>query len=100
MTVLTEEREREKTSAQTSMSMTGELLAKVDPVERMNISLITTDAKDLYHELQKMRYSIEMAFESTQLPLDVEDGKAIPVSRKIFSSFEHNLMFQSTYQCL
>jgi hypothetical protein len=59
---------------------TGKLLAQASSIERMNISLVTTDAKELYEELQKMRYSIGMAFESTQIPSDMEGDKPRPVS--------------------
>jgi len=43
-------------------------------------SLITTDAKELYEELQKMRNSIEMTIESNQIPSDMEGDKPLPVS--------------------
>jgi len=59
---------------------TGKLLAQASSIERMNISLVTTDAKELYEELQKMRYSIGMAFESTQISSDMEGDKTRPVS--------------------
>jgi hypothetical protein len=60
----------------------GEVLAPMDSKERMNISLAMTDAKELYQELQKMRNSIEIAFENTQIPSDVVDSQSPPVSRK------------------
>jgi hypothetical protein len=62
--------------------VTSEVLVPTDSKERMNISLATTDAKELYQELQKIRNSIEITFESTQIPPDVIDHQSPPVSRK------------------
>jgi len=67
-------------SEQTMIPATAELVAQNDSRERMNISLVTRDAKELYEELKKMRYSIEMAFENTEIPSDMVDGKPRPVS--------------------
>jgi hypothetical protein len=67
-------------SEKTMISATGELVAQNDSRERMNISLVTRDAKELYEELKKMRYSIEMAFENTEISSDMVDGKPRPVS--------------------
>jgi hypothetical protein len=65
---------------QTMIPATGELLAQTNSIERMKISLATTDAKELYEELKKMRNSIGMAFESNQTPSDMEGDKPLPVS--------------------
>jgi len=54
-----------------------EIKSKSDLVQT---SLISTDAKELYEELQKMRNSIEMTFESNQMPSDMEGDKPLPVS--------------------
>ena len=67
---------------ETIIPFTGELLRQTDSLERMNISLATTDAREVYQELQKIRYSIEMAVQSTQIGSDIVEAKLSPVSLK------------------
>jgi hypothetical protein len=55
----------------------SELIPQIDSKEQINISLITTDAKELYQELQQMRYSIAMAFENTQIVSDIVETENI-----------------------
>jgi hypothetical protein len=73
----------ETTSEQITIPAIGELLTQNDSVEQANITLINTDTKELYQELQKIRYSIEMAFENTQMLSDDEKRKLSSVSLKI-----------------
>lgn len=79
-TTVFEETKSKPILEQIMTSVTGKLLAQTDSMEQMNLSLVTTDAKELYEELQKMRYSIDTAFENTQVPADVEDKKSPSVS--------------------
>lgn len=82
LTSIFERTKSESTLEQIPTSVSAQLLVPTSSKEQINVSLVTTDAKELYEELEKIRYSIEMAFEDTQIPSDTEDGKTSPVSEK------------------
>ena len=73
---------------QTMTPVTGELIVQSDSEERVNMSLITADTQQLYNELEKIRYSIEMAFENVQQSPDRIDRKIPLVSSVIIHSCE------------
>jgi hypothetical protein len=81
-TISTKEKKSNNAPEQMIIPVTSEVLVPTDSKERMNVSLATTDAKELYQELQKIRNSIEITFESTQIPPDVIDHQSPAVSRK------------------
>ena len=73
----------EKTSEEVMIPVTGEVLIPVESEESMNISMVMTDAKELYQELEQMRNSIEIAFESAEISaVEVRDDQPQPVSEK------------------
>ncbi|CAF3809585.1 unnamed protein product, partial [Rotaria sp. Silwood1] len=99
MTIV-EEKQIKNISHQTTIKPTiSELIPKIDSVEQTNLSLVTTNAKELYQELQKMKYSIEMVFENTQQVSDIVDVKVpsrIPLSMKIGIAIEHDEEYYTT----
>ncbi|CAF3503908.1 unnamed protein product [Rotaria sordida] len=71
----------------------SKLIPSIDSVEQTKVSLVTTNAKELYQELEKIKYSIETAFESTQQTSDIVDDKIppkIPLPMKRGVTIEHN----------
>ncbi|CAF5178899.1 unnamed protein product [Rotaria sp. Silwood1] len=95
-----EEKQIKNISHQTTIKPTiSELIPKIDSIEQTNLSLVTTNAKELYQELQKMKYSIEMVFENTQQVSDIVDVKVpsrIPLSMKIGIAIEHDEEYYTT----
>lgn len=47
----------------------GKLIPKMDSTENIQLSLVTTNAKELYEELEKMKYTFEIAFDNVQQPM-------------------------------
>ncbi len=80
LSAVVEERKNTTVLEQTMIPAISELVPQIDSREQINMSLITTDAKELYQELQQMRYSIVMAFENTQIVSDIVDTKRRLVS--------------------
>jgi hypothetical protein len=76
LTTVVEEKTSKNVLEQTMLPVTGELLKQTDSLERMNMSLVTTDAREVYQELKKIRYSIEMAAENPQ----ITSADLLPVS--------------------
>ncbi|CAF4717126.1 unnamed protein product, partial [Rotaria sp. Silwood1] len=75
---IAEEKQIKNISHQTTIKPAiSESIPKIDSVEQINLSLVTTNAKELYQELQKMKYSIEMIFENTQQVSDIVDVKVL-----------------------
>ncbi|CAF4669063.1 unnamed protein product [Rotaria sp. Silwood1] len=99
MTIV-EEKQIKNISHQTTIKPTiSELIPKIDSVEQTNLSLVTTNAKELYQELQKMKYSIEMVFENTQQVSDIVDVKVpsrISLPMKIGVAIEHDEEYHTT----
>ncbi|CAF3777841.1 unnamed protein product [Rotaria sp. Silwood1] len=78
---IAEEKQIKNISHQTTIKPAiSESIPKIDSVEQINLSLVTTNAKELYQELQKMKYSIEMVFKITQQVSDIVDVKVPSVS--------------------
>ena len=78
-TISTVEKQSDNIPEEMMISAVAQTIIPMDSKEQMNISLALTDAKELYEELQKMRNSIEIAFENTQIPRDDVDTQLPPV---------------------
>ncbi|CAF0967334.1 unnamed protein product [Adineta steineri] len=88
-----EQRQSTSISEPTKQLVTGELIPQIDSVERTKTSFVTTDSKELYQTLQKMKYSIEIALEGTQQTSNIEDSKyslSVPKPVRSGISIEHD----------
>ncbi|CAF1261150.1 unnamed protein product [Adineta steineri] len=88
-----EQRQSTSISEPTKQLVTGELIPQIDSIERTKTSFVTTDSKELYQTLQKMKYSIEIALEGTQQTSNIVDSKyPLPVPKPVRSgiSIEHD----------
>ncbi|CAF1497745.1 unnamed protein product [Adineta steineri] len=88
-----EQRQSTSISEPTKQLVTGELIPQIDSIERIKTSFVTTDSKELYQTLQKMKYSIEIALEGTQQTSNIEDRKyplSVPKPVRSGISIEHD----------
>ncbi|CAF3003205.1 unnamed protein product, partial [Rotaria sp. Silwood2] len=92
--IVAEENKIKNISNQTTIKpATRKLIPQTDLVEQTNLSLVTTNVKELFHELQKTKHSNEITFESTQQTSDMVDTKVspkIPLPTKMGVAIEYN----------
>ncbi|UJR31391.1 hypothetical protein I4U23_018885 [Adineta vaga] len=69
------------------LPVTNELISQNDLIQTIDTTLSTTNAKELYEELQKLRYSIVTAFENN---LDVKRSPVVPLPQKNVIAIEHD----------